>query len=104
MNGQDARWPHSQDGCATDVGLIPKPIKVKPIVRCKSRVMLETIDVTLRPMLDVFGAAVAGEDYFLGESLEKNFVAGGSLIKNQKKDEGTKHHSGDKERADWEGC
>jgi hypothetical protein len=60
--------------------LIPKRIKIKPIVRCKSGVMLETIDIALRPMLDVFGAVVAIQDYFLGESLKINFVAVASVI------------------------
>jgi hypothetical protein len=55
--------------------LIPKWIKIKPIVRRKPGVMLETIDITLRPIFDVFGAVVAIQDYFLGESLEINFVA-----------------------------
>jgi hypothetical protein len=42
--------------------------------------MLETIDIALRPMLDVFGAVVAIQGYFLGESLEMNFVAVASVI------------------------
>src|SRR5258705_9697144 len=97
------RWPHRQDDCAT-IGLIPKRIKVKPVVRGKSRVMLETTDITLRPMLDVFGAAVAVQDYFLCESLKKNFVAVASVIQTKKQDDGTKHHRGDKDRADWKRC
>ena len=66
--------------------------------------MLETIDITLRPMLYVFGAAVAVQDYFLGESLEKNLVAVASMIKTKEQDDGTMHHRGDKDRADWKGC
>ena len=73
-------WPHSQDGCATAAGLIPKRIEIKPIVRRKPGVMLETIDITLRPMLDVFSAAVAIQDYLLGESLEINLVTIASTI------------------------
>ena len=42
--------------------------------------MLETIDITLRPMLDVFCTMVAIQDYFLGELLEMNFVAITSTI------------------------
>src|SRR5207248_10765422 len=91
------RWP-----CYSR--LIPKRIKVKPIVRCKPRVILETIDVTLRPMLDVFSPAVAVQDYFLGKSLEKNFVAVASVIQTKEQDDGTMHHGGDKDRADWKGC
>ena len=66
--------------------------------------MLETIDITLRPVLDVFGAAVAVQDYFLGESLEKNLVAVASMIKTKEQDDRTMHHRGDKDRADWKGC
>ena len=66
--------------------------------------MFETIDVTLRPMLDVFGAAVAVQDYFIGESLEKNFVAVASVIQTKEQDDGTMHHGGDKDRADRKGC
>ena len=84
--------------------LIPKRIEIKPIIRRQSGVMFQTIDITLRPMLDVFGAAVAVQDYFLGESLEKNFVAVASVIQTKEQDDGTMHHGGDKDRADWKGC
>ena len=65
--------------------------------------MLETIDITLRPVLDVFGAAVAVQDYFLGESLKKNLVAVAPMIKTKEQNNGTVHHGGDKDRADWKG-
>src|SRR5207253_10137868 len=97
-------WPHSQDGFATVARLIPKRIKIKPIVRRKPGVMLETIDITLRPMLDVFGAAVPIQDYFLGESLEINFVAVPSMIEAKEQDDGTMHHGGDENGADRKGC
>src|SRR5207248_1353542 len=67
-------------------------------------VMLETIDITLRPMLDVFGATVAIQDYFLGESLKKNFVAVASMIEAEEQDDGTMHHGGDENGADRKGC
>ena len=60
--------------------LIPKRIEIKPIVRRKSGVMFQTIDITLRPMLDVFGTMVAIQDYILGELLEMNFVTITSTI------------------------
>src|SRR5438093_12139523 len=84
--------------------LIPKRIKIKPIVRRNPGVMLETIDITLRPMLDVFGATVAIQDYFLGESLKKNFVAVASMIEAEEQDDGTMHHGGDENGADRKGC
>src|SRR5438105_4678740 len=97
-------WPHSQDGCATVARLIPKRIKIKPIIRGKPGVMLETIDVTSRPMLDVFSAAIPIQDYFLGESLEINFVAVASTIETKEQDDGTMHHCGNENRADRESC
>src|SRR5438477_13177013 len=92
-------WPHSQDGFATVARLIPKRIKIKPIVRRKPGVMLETIDITLRPMLDVFGATVAIQDYFLGESLKINFVAVASTIEAKEQDDGAMPPGGTKEGA-----
>src|SRR5437763_15572821 len=83
--------------------LIPKRIKIKPIVRRKPGVMLETINITLRPMVDVFGAAVAIQDYFLGESLEINFVVVASMIEAKKQDDGTMHYGGDENGADRQG-
>ena len=77
-------WPHRSEPDWREMALlqrlIPKRIKIKPIVRRNPGVMLETIDITLRPMLDVFGATVAIQDYFLGESLKNNFVAVASMI------------------------
>src|SRR6266513_664439 len=84
--------------------LIPKWIEIEPIVRRKPGVILETIDITLRPMLDVFGVAVAIQDYFLGESLEINFVVVASMIEAKKQDDGTMHHGGNENGADWKGC
>ena len=61
--------------------LIPKWIEIKPIVRCKPGVVFQAIDVTLNPPLYVFGAVVAIQDDFLGESLEIDLVALAPTIK-----------------------
>src|SRR6266700_1336388 len=69
--------------------LIPKRIEIKPMVRRKPGVMLETIAI---------------QDYFLGESLKKNFVAVASMIEAEEQDDGTMHHGGDENGADRKGC
>ena len=84
--------------------LIPKRIEIKPIIRRQSGVMFQTIDITLRPMLDVLGTAVAIQDYFLGKSFEINFVVVASVIKTKKQDDGTMHHCRNQNRADRESC
>src|SRR5207248_7111628 len=69
-------WPHRSEPDWREMAalqrLIPKRIEIKPIVRRKPGVMLKAIDITLCPMLNVFGAAIAIQDYFLREPLEIN--------------------------------
>ena len=79
--------------------LIPKRIKVEPVIRRKPRVIFQAIDVTLHPMLDVLCAPVGIQNYFLSQSLELNFVVVTAAINAEKQDDGAMHDSWEQDRT-----
>ena len=50
-------------------------------------------------MLNVFGAAVAMQNYLAGKMLKVNFVAPATTIKAEEQDNRTMHHGGEQNRA-----
>jgi hypothetical protein len=56
--------------------------------------MLQAIDVTLHPMLDVLRAPVAIQDYFLSQLLKVDFVVVASPVKAEKQDNRAMHDRG----------
>src|SRR5438132_14012634 len=79
---------------------IPKRVKIKPIVRREPGIMFQTIDVALRPMLDVFGAMLAIQNDFVGEFLEIDFVTVASSINPEEQDDRAMHHGCNHDGAD----
>src|SRR2546421_12886624 len=79
--------------------LIPKRIEVKPVVRRATGVMLQSLGIALRPMLNVFGPAFTIQNDFVGEMLEVNFVAVPAVIDAEKQNHRTMHHCSKQNRA-----
>jgi hypothetical protein len=61
--------------------------------------MLQAINVTLHPMLDVLCAPVAIQDYFLSQLLEVDFVVVAPAVKAEKQNNWAVHDRGKKDRA-----
>src|ERR1700748_3031245 len=72
--------------------LIPEAVKVEPIVWSEPGIMFQSIDITLRPMLNAFGPMLAIQDNFVGEFLEIDFVAVPSTINPEEQDDRAMHH------------
>ena len=62
--------------------------------------MLQPLDIALHPMLDVLHAAIAIQNYLVGEMVEVNFVAFPAAVETKKQDNRATHHSG---KQDWAG-
>src|SRR5205814_7419611 len=72
--------------------LIPKRIKVEPVIRRKPRVVLQTIGVALHPTLDLLQAPVAIQDYFISQLLEVNLVTVPPAVNAEKQDNMATHN------------
>ena len=62
--------------------------------------MFQAIDVALRPTLNVFGAMLAIQNYFVGEFFEMNFVAVASAIDTEEQNDRAMHHGRNHDGAD----
>jgi len=60
--------------------------------------VLQPLGITLHPMLDVFRAVIAIQDYVIGEMLEVNFVALPAAVEAEKQDNRAMHHRRDQDR------
>ena len=80
----DQHIVNASQACHPGGPLIPKRVKVKPVVRRKPHVMLQPLDIALRPMLDVAGAVIAIQIYLLGEMLELNLVTVPAAVETEK--------------------
>ena len=62
--------------------------------------MLQPLDVALHPMVDLLRAAIAIQNYLVGEMLEVNFVALPAAVETKKQDNRATHYGG---KQDWAG-
>jgi len=58
-----------------ETSLIPERIKVEPVVRRQTRIMLQPRDVEIHPRLDLLGAMLPIQHDLVGEMFEVNIVA-----------------------------
>src|SRR5438132_2319301 len=82
--------------------LIPKGIKVKPVVRRKTRVMLQSLSVALHPKLGLLGATMPIQNDHVGKMFEINFVTLPPAIEPKKQNDRATHHGSKDDRAGWE--
>ena len=64
--------------------LVPKRVEVKPVIRCKARIMLKALGVALHPKVNVFGTTSAIQDDFVGKVFEVNFIVVSAAIQPEK--------------------
>src|SRR6266480_3330407 len=60
--------------------------------------MLQPLGITSHPILDVFRAGIAIQDYVIGEMLEVNFLALPAAVEVEKQDNRSMHQRGDQDR------
>jgi hypothetical protein len=82
--------------------LAPKPIKIKPVIRRKTCVLLQPRHVPLHPGLDCFSSLLTIQTDVVGEMFEVNFVAVSAAIETEKQNHGAMHYRGKQDRAGWE--
>src|SRR5947207_9443544 len=71
-------WLNCQDHVGVtfaETALTPERIKVEPIVRRQTRIMLQPRDVEIHPRLDLLGAMLPIQHDLVGEMFEVNIVA-----------------------------
>jgi hypothetical protein len=84
------------------VSLVPEWIKVEPVIRRESRVVLQPISIALRPLLELAGPPVAVQNNFIGEMFEMDFVTIASAIKAEEQNDRAMHERGDDDGASRE--
>src|SRR5206468_4715481 len=84
------------------LGLVPKRVKVKPVIRRKTRIMLESLGVALHPEVGLLGATIPLQNDHVGEVFEINFIAVPATIEPEKQDNRATHHGSKEGRARWE--
>src|SRR5207253_3333497 len=81
--------------------LIPKRVEVKPIVRCKARIMLKALGIAFHPKVNIFGAASAIQDDLVGKLFEVNFIVVPAAIQAKKQNNGRTHRGSKQDRTRW---
>src|SRR5882724_4534633 len=83
--------------------LIPERIKVEPVVRRQTRIMLQPLDVALHPRLNILGAMLSIQHDLAGEMFEVNVVAIPAAVETEEQNDGTMHHGSKQHRAGRQG-
>ena len=65
-------------------GSVPKRVKIKPVIRCKVRVVLQAPGVLLRPESNAFGATIAIQNDLVGKMFEVNLVLIPAAVETEK--------------------
>src|SRR5437870_11501303 len=80
---------------------VPKGVEIEPVVRRKSRVVLQAINITLRPAMDFLRALITRQRDLLGKLLEKNFVTIPAAVDTEKQNDRAMHDPGEQDRPGW---
>ena len=85
----------------TRQSLIPERVKVEPVVRRETRIMLQPRDVALHPGLNLARAMLPIQNDLVGEMFEVNVVPISAAIQTEEQDDGAMHYSTKQNRAGW---
>ena len=85
------RWSLHNCRSFTRGWFIPERVKVEPVVRRTSRVVLQPIDIALRPLLGFLRAPIAIQSYLVRKLLKENFVAVPAAVETEKQNDRTMH-------------
>src|ERR1700758_3286332 len=83
--------------------LIPERIKVEPVVRRQTRIMLQPRDVTLNPRLNLIRAMLPIQHDLVGEMFEVNVVAVPAAVEAEEQNDGAMHHGSKQDRSGRQG-
>ena len=83
---------------------IPERIKVEPVVRRQTRIMLQPRDVALHPRLNLLGAMLPIQHDLVGEMFEVNVIAIPAAVETEEQNDRAMHHGSKQHRAGRQRC
>src|SRR5438874_8927166 len=86
-----------------EASLVPEGIKIEPIVRSETRVVLQAANIPLRPLLDFRSSSFAIQRDLVRKMLEVDLIAITTAIKPKEKDDRAVHESSNDNRPNRKG-
>src|SRR5215470_10627681 len=82
---------------------VPEGIKIEPVVRRETRIMLQPRDVALHPQLDFLGPMLSIQHDLVGEMFEVNIVAISAAVHTEEQNDRAMHRGSKQNRPSRQG-